>query len=149
MRECILNKNTKNKSKSFRSVFALLIVLFLFLATTPFFIPSNWLDYHLIQSLFVNLCMKFTFYRHQNLTQGAEMYFVQIYEKNPKVSGAFLRKRHISDVTTTLFYLLLLISSFWTEFSKHVYTLNLDSNALNMHMTLFSLERSMQQGVQF
>ena len=80
-------------------------------------------------------------------TRCGNVFWIDIRKKNPKVSKAFLRKRHISDVTTTLFYLLLLISSFWTEFSKHVYTLNLDSNALNMHMTLFSLERSMQQGV--
>ena len=46
---------------------------------------------------------------------------------------------------TPLSYLLLLIASFWTEFSEHVFTLNLASIALNMHMVFFSLERSMQQ----
>ena len=44
-----------------------------------------------------------------------------------------------------LYYLLLLTASFWTEFSEHVFTLNLASIALNMHMVFFSLERSMQQ----
>ena len=44
-----------------------------------------------------------------------------------------------------LYYLLLLTASFWTEFSEQVFTLNLASIALNMHMVLFSLERSMQQ----
>ena len=46
---------------------------------------------------------------------------------------------------TPLYYFLLLSASFWTEFSEHVFTLNLASIALNMHMVFFSLERSMQQ----
>ena len=73
--------------------------------------------------------------------------WIDIPKKFQKFRERFLRKRHISDVTTTLFYLLLLISSFWTEFSKHVYTLNLASNALNLHMALLSFERSMQHDV--
>ena len=35
---------------------------------------------------------------------------------------------------TPLYYLLLLNASFWTEFSEHVFTLNLASIALNMHI---------------
>ena len=77
------------------------------------------------------------------------VFWINIRKNNKNLPKRFCV--HVIFLTSPrlLFYLLLLTASFWTEFSEHVFTLNLASIALNMHTVLFSLESSMQQIFQF
>ena len=132
-----------------RPVFALWPVLFRFLASLSFFMSSNWADYRLIPSWLL-ICARKKNHRDTKIWQVVQKYLEKTFAKDerywPKCLHVFVI---LLTSPTALASLLLLFCLFRTKFSEHVYILYLNSNALNMHRSLFSKDMSMQQDVRF
>ena len=132
-----------------RPVFALWLVLFRFLASFSFFASSNWPDQLLIQTCLFN-CARKKNSRDTKIWQMVQKCILKTCAKNCTYWPKCLYVIVILLTSPTAFSsFLLLLCLFGTEFSKHVYVFNFNMNALNMHISLFSKERSMQQEVWF
>ena len=132
-----------------RPVFALWLVLFRFLASFSFFASSNWPDQLLIQTCLFN-CARKKNSRDTKICQMVQKCILKTCAKNCTYWPKCLYVIVILLTSPTAFSsFLLLLCLFGTEFSKHVYIFNFNMNALNMHISLFSKERSMQQEVWF
>ena len=132
-----------------RPVFALWLVLFRFLASFSFFASSNWPDQLLIQTCLFN-CARKKNSRDTKICQMVQKCILKTCAKNCTYWPKCLYVIVILLTSPTAFSsFLLLLCLFGIEFSKHVYIFNFNMNALNVNISLFSKERSMQQEVSF
>ena len=136
----------EKKSKIHRSIFAVLLIVYLLLGDISLICLTKLARLPLNS---VTVCA----FLHEIIALETTTFSIRlthVFWINTRKNIENSPKRfcvHVIFLTSPrlLFYLLLLTASFWTEFSEHVFTLNLASIALNMHMVFFSLERSMQQ----